>query len=88
MTAASLDANAAAGVLRQIFAVDITAAQGKCEGCGRTGAIGGDGLFGGETGVVVRCAGCDAVLIRVVSAPGRTWIDLRGLSYLEIKIPE
>jgi len=33
-----LDGNAAAGMLGELFAVDITAAIGQCNGCGRTGS--------------------------------------------------
>jgi hypothetical protein len=32
----------------------------------------------------VRCAGCDDVLMRVVTSPDRTWLDLRGLTYLQL----
>jgi hypothetical protein len=34
--------------------------------------------------MVARCAGCDAVLLRVVTTPGETWLDLRGLTYLRL----
>ena len=35
-TLSFLDGNAAAGELREIFAVDVTTASGQCTGCGRT----------------------------------------------------
>ena len=44
-------------------------------------------VFMDAPGAVVRCAGCDSVLLRVVNAPGRTWLDLRGLSYLQLATP-
>jgi hypothetical protein len=28
--------------------------------------------------------GCDGVLLRIVAGPGRSWVDLRGLSVLEV----
>jgi hypothetical protein len=28
------------------------------------------------------------VLMRLVRAPGRAWLDLRGLSYLELALPD
>ena len=78
-----LDGNAAAGVLREVFAVDVTSAQGQCVGCGRTGPMAEARLFADAPGLVLRCAGCDAVLLRLVSGGGRRWLDLRGLSYLQ-----
>ena len=79
-----LDGNAAAGVLSEVFAVDVTTAVGQCAGCGRVGVFADTRVYVDAPGTVVRCAGCDAVLLRVVTAPGRTWLDLRGLSYLQI----
>jgi hypothetical protein len=32
----------------------------------------------------VRCRGCDEVLLKLVDNGDRVWLDLRGLSYLEI----
>jgi hypothetical protein len=39
-------------------------------------------------GAVARCAGCDAVVLRLVRGPDRAWLDLRGLVSLEIALPE
>ena len=78
-----LDGNAAAGVLRELFAVDVTSAQGQCVGCGNTAPMAEALLFGDAPGLVLRCAGCDAVLLRLVSGGGRRWLDVRGLTYLE-----
>ena len=78
-----LDGNAAAGVLREVFAVDVTSARGACVGCGRTGPMAEARLFADAPGLVLRCAGCDAVLLRLVSGGGRRWLDVRGLAYLQ-----
>ena len=79
-----LDGNAVAGVLREVFAVDITAAVGRCDGCGAVAVMADTRVYVDAPGAVVCCAGCGAVLLRVVTAPGRTWLDLRGLSYLQL----
>jgi hypothetical protein len=79
-----LDGNAAAGVLSEVFAVDMTMAVGVCDGCGRVGVLADTRVYVDAPGVVVRCIGCDAVLLRVVSGPDRRWVDLRGLAVLEI----
>jgi Family of unknown function (DUF6510) len=39
-------------------------------------------------GVVARCPTCDQVLVRLVRDRGRVWLDLRGLSYLQLPVPE
>jgi hypothetical protein len=78
-----LDGNAAAGVLREVFAVDVTSARGQCVGCGSTVPMAETRLFADSPGLVLRCTGCDAVLLRMVSGGGRHWLDLRGLTYLE-----
>ena len=82
-----LDGNAAAGQLRTIFAVDVTAATGQCAGCGRTAPLGAAQSYQQAPGIVLRCPGCDAVLLRVVAGPDRTWLDGRGLAYLQFDTP-
>jgi hypothetical protein len=41
-------------------------------------------LYDRAPGLVVRCRGCDEVLLKLVDNGDRVWLDLRGLSYLEI----
>ena len=87
-TLSFLDGNAAAGELREIFAVDVTTAGGQCAGCGRTAVLADVRLYVRSPGLVARCRGCDGVLFRLVRAPGRAWLDLRGLTYLELAMPD
>lgn len=82
-TDSHLDGNAAAGVLRELFAVDVTAAVGRCVGCGSVAPMAEVRLFANAPGLVLRCPGCDAVLLRMVSGGGRRWLDVRGLAYLQ-----
>lgn len=80
-----LDGNAAAGVLEEIFAFEVTAAQTTCARCGRTGPLGTLLLYGGEIGIVLRCPGCEGILLRVApegGQNGRYWIDMRGMRTL------
>jgi hypothetical protein len=83
-----LDGNAAAGALGEIFTVELTAANGQCEGCGRTGVLAETRAWTDAPGLVLRCVGCDGVLLRLVTGGGRTWLDLRGLRYLEFTTPD
>jgi hypothetical protein len=82
-----VDGNALAGALREIFAVDLTAAQGRCASCGRTAAVAEARVYERAAGLVGRCTGCDAVLVRLVRAPDRVFLDLHGISCLEVALP-
>lgn len=82
---AFLDGNAAAGELRELFAVDLTAAVGRCAGCGTSGPVGQAHLYSQAPGLVLRCPSCESVLLRLVVAEGRTWLDMRGLVSLQIR---
>ncbi len=81
-----LDGNAAAGPLRTLFAVDLTAAVGRCDGCGRSASLGQAPLHTRAPGLVLRCPGCDQVLLRLVTGPGRAWLDMRGLTSLQVEV--
>lgn len=87
MSGAPLDGNAAAGVLTEVFAVDLTAAIGQCAGCGDRGPLGGAASYLEAPGAVLRCLSCDNVLVRVVASPDRYWLDLRGLVVLQLLRP-
>jgi hypothetical protein len=36
-------------------------------------------------GTIVRCASCDAVLLRVAEIHGRYWLDMRGLCAVQLQ---
>jgi hypothetical protein len=82
-----MDGNVLAGALREIFSMDVTAAQGRCAGCGRTGMVAETRVYEHAAGLVARCPGCDAVLIRLVRAPDRAYLDLHGMSFLQVPMP-
>ncbi len=83
-----VDGNALAGPLQEVFSVDVTAAVARCDGCGRTGPIAEARVYDRAPGLVARCPGCDQVLVRLVRAPGRAWLDVRGLTYLQLALPD
>ena len=78
-----LDGNAAAGPLSELFAVDVTAAAGRCGGCGNTSRFADTHVYMDSPGLVARCRVCETVLMRLVSDGRRTWLDVRGLTYLQ-----
>jgi hypothetical protein len=82
-----LDGNAAAGVLGEIFAVEMTSAQCTCAHCGHVAPLGSLVLYGGQVGTVLRCPTCEQVQMRLVRIPkrgGQYWIDMRGISILRV----
>jgi hypothetical protein len=83
-----LDGNAAAGALREIFGVDVTAAGGNCLNCAHTLVLAQALLYTRAPGLVGRCPACEEVLFRLVRGPDRAWLDMRGISYLEFVLPE
>ena len=80
----TLDGNTLAGVLSEIFTAEMTAALGQCAGCLRRGPLADTVLYTRAPGLVARCRGCGAVLLRVVQDSTRIWLDLRGLHCLQI----
>ena len=83
-----LDGNAMAGDLREIFAVDVTSALFTCAGCGHADAVATLRLYGPVPGQVARCPHCDDVVLRLVHAPGRVILDLRGAVRLEFPLTD
>jgi Family of unknown function (DUF6510) len=80
-----LDGNAAAGILQQVFAAEVTTASGTCAGCGRVDALGAVVVYSSGPGLVLRCRGCDSVLVKVATDGERTWVDMRGVRTLELR---
>ena len=78
-----LDANAIAGLLREVFAVEMTTATGTCGGCGVSEPVGAVRVYHGA-GVVLRCPHCDNALATIVRSETRLWIDFRGMQALEL----
>ena len=81
------DGNALAGPLREIFAVDVTAADCRCVRCGLTGALATLRVYRHAPGLVARCPGCDAVILRLTRTPATAWLDLTGTRTLRIPLP-
>ena len=73
-----VDGNAAAGILSELFVPDLTAARAKCAGCGMTRTIGALMVYAHGMGTVVRCPGCDSVVLRIARTPTHLWLDATG----------
>ena len=83
-----LDGNAAAGPLSELFARDITAAMATCAKCGRATPVGTLLDYGQAMGVVLRCTGCEAAMLRLVRTPGSLHLDPSGVSLLVVTVAQ
>jgi len=81
-----LDGNAAAGLLGEIFSVEATAAIARCAACGNEAALATARVYSHGPGVVMRCPGCAAPIMRFAHVRGRLVADLRGVGMLTISI--
>ncbi|MGH3024364.1 MAG: DUF6510 family protein [Gaiellaceae bacterium] len=79
-----LDGNALGGLLGELFGREMTAARGTCSSCGAVGEVATLVVYVHAPGTVARCPACGSVLLRVVRAERRVWVDLRGLRSLEL----
>lgn len=74
----TLDGNAAGGLLREVFAFEVTAARATCAGCARVAPIAELRLYAVEFGAILRCPSCHGTVVRVARTPRGLWLDLRG----------
>jgi hypothetical protein len=71
------DGNELAGVLAELFGVEVSAAQRRCGSCRQLGVIAEHPLYRGA-GFVLRCPACGDVAATVVARPGGYAVSLRG----------
>jgi hypothetical protein len=88
MTETWTDGNSIGGTLRDVFSVDMTGAIGRCTSCGTIGPLAEGRVFSHSPGLVLRCPACGEALLRLTRAPGRAWLDVRGLEYIELATSE
>lgn len=79
-----LDANAIAGLLFEIFGVEMTASPTECASCGREGEIGELLAFTQGPGVILRCSACENVVLRIVQTSEAIYLDARGAVFLRL----
>ena len=80
-----LDGNAVAGELRDIFAREMTTTLACCASCGHVAPIGAAHLYRTHLapGAVLRCEGCEQVLLVLVERGGRWRLGTPGLQWLD-----
>ena len=77
-----LDGNSVGGLLDEIFGRDLTASPCECAACGMVGAVATLLAFTHAPGVVLRCPGCEGVVLRLVLTPDLVYLDARGAAFL------
>lgn len=82
----TLDANAVAGMLHEVFGTEMTARDSQCAHCGNRAQLGTLRVYDMDgPGVVLRCATCTQIVIRLVRrADGTFLVDARGAAYLRM----
>ena len=81
----TLDGNAVAGMLAEMFAVGATTATVRCAGCGHEDPLGATTVYANAPGLVVRCRGCSSVLMRFAEIRDRVMVDMRGSARVELQ---
>jgi hypothetical protein len=82
-----VDGNALAGLLRDVFAHDMTSARIACSGCGEAEPIGAEHAYVQAPGIVLRCRHCEGVLLVMTRGGGRYLLGFQGSRWLEIAEP-
>ncbi len=80
----TLDGNAIAGLLTDVFGHEMTTAMGTCAACGASAEVGSCVVYLRGPGTVARCRACTAVLMVFVTVREVTCVDLRGLASLQL----
>jgi hypothetical protein len=80
----TLDANAVAGMLHEVFGMEMTAQDSQCAHCGNHAPLGTLRVYDMDgPGIVMRCSTCAQVVIRLVRRPdGSVLVDARGAAYI------
>ncbi len=79
-----LDGNAAGGVLREVFAVDPTAAVSTCAHCGVPAPLGQHLVYADAPALVLRCPGCMQVVLRCASDAAGLRLEMTGVRLLRM----
>lgn len=79
-----LDGNAMAGLLHELFDVEMTVASVVCGNCGRHGEIGSLWAFLESPGYILRCPVCQNIIMRLTITPNQIYLDARGAVYLRV----
>jgi predicted RNA-binding Zn-ribbon protein involved in translation (DUF1610 family) len=80
---AKLDGNAIAGMLLEVFGIEMTDAKCMCANCDAQFHVAETEVYLHAPGTVVRCHRCRATVMVFVTVRDVICVDLRGLAALE-----
>ena len=83
----TLDANATAGLLHEIFGGEMTTMPTECASCGNEAEVGTLLAFTHGPGYILRCSTCQNIVLRIVETPDAIYLDARGAVYLRLSRP-
>ena len=78
-----LDGNGVAGLLVEVFGVELTTVVRTCGSCGTAAAVGAHRAYLGP-GTVLRCPGCAGVAILIARLPDRDVVQVHGSWSIEL----
>jgi hypothetical protein len=82
----TLDGNAAAGPLAELFTVELSAATAVCASCGSSAPLASHILYADAPALVIRCPSCQGVVLRYGQTGHQRRLDLIGISSLVIDL--
>jgi len=82
----TLDANAIAGLLEELFGSEMTTAHSRCSHCGNRAQVGTLRVYDMHgPGMVLRCSVCTEMVIRLMRRPdGSYLVDAQGAAYIRM----
>jgi hypothetical protein len=80
---AHVDGNAMGSALMELFGREMTDARSRCAACGAIHRLGALVVYDHAPGVVVRCPGCDAIILVAVERPSGLRFHFAGLLWVE-----
>lgn len=80
----TLDGNALAGLLGELFGREMTIARGACGACGAVDDLGAATVYVHAPGAVIRCRHCATILLVAVRTPGAYRLGFGQLGWLEL----
>jgi ribosomal protein S27E len=81
----TLDGNAVAGLLCDVFGEEMTTALVTCAACGAIEAVAETVVYPHAPGAIIRCRGCEALLMAITQIKDVSCVDLRGIAVLRTR---
>ena len=83
----TLDGNAVAGMLQELFARDMTAVPAECAHCGGRAEMGRLLAYTHGPGITLRCPFCQGVILRIALTDDWVYFDARGAAFVRFERP-